>query len=150
MAGRKVGGTKAVSPENLVRLAADLAVRKKGEDVVILDMRGFSLGCDFFLIVSAKSDPHVRAIAEWIEGELISTRGERPWHREGFALGRWVLLDYVDFVVHVFHEEARQNYMLDRLWGDAPRQEVELPARVAEPGVGDDETADLGDGECRS
>ena len=127
------------STEDLIRLAADLALQKKGEDVVILDLRAFPIGCDFFIIVSAKSNPHARAIAEWIEDELIDHKGVRPWHREGLAYGHWILLDYVDWVVHVFHEEARQYYMLERLWGDAPRERLDGGIPVGDAAAGEDE-----------
>jgi ribosome-associated protein len=105
-------------------LAAQLALEKKGADITILDLRGFDIGCDFFVIVTAQSDPHVRAIAEWITDEAARRQDVRPWHVEGLRLGQWVLLDYVDWVVHVFRAETRGYYMLERLWGDAPRETI--------------------------
>ncbi len=124
MAQKQGGSDTTNTPGGLARLAAALAIEKKGEDVVVLDLRRFSIGCDFFVIVTATSDPHVRAVAEWIQDEMTRRRKVRPWHREGFAHGRWILLDYVDWVVHVFLTEARQHYLLERLWGDAPREDV--------------------------
>ncbi len=122
MASNQKSNEGIVSPQELAREAANLALEKKAEDVVILDLRRFSLDCDFFLIASGTSDPHVRAIAEWVEDELQRRCGERPWHREGMSAARWILLDYVDVVVHVFLDEVRENYMLERLWGDAPTE----------------------------
>ena len=83
-----------------------------------LDLRDLEGVCDYFLIVSGASEVQVKAIAEAIE-ERLRERGLRPWHLEGLEGRRWVLLDYVEFVVHVFHEKTREYYMLDRLWGDA-------------------------------
>ncbi len=118
----------------LVRSAANLALDKKADDVVVLDLRQFSLNCDYFLIASGTSDPHVRAIADWIEEQLAAQCGEFPWHREGTAAARWILLDYVDVVMHVFLAEVRETYMLERLWGDAPVEHF-APAAPATPGA---------------
>jgi ribosome-associated protein len=124
-----------ISPLELVRAAANLALDKKAEDAVILDLRRFSLDCDYFLIASGTSDPHVRGIADWIEERLGTEYGEFPWHREGAATARWVLLDYVDVVLHIFRAEVRETYMLERLWGDAP---VERIAATAPAGPGEE------------
>ena len=123
-----------ISPLELVRSAATLALDKKADDVVILDLRQFSLNCDYFMIASGTSDPHVRAIADWIEERLAAQCGEFPWHREGVATARWILLDYVDVVMHVFLAEVRETYMLERLWGDAPVERF-APAAPSAPGA---------------
>ncbi len=91
-----------------------------------LDLRDLDGVCDYFLIVSGASEVQVKAIAEAIEDQLRERHGARPWHVEGFEGRRWVLLDYVEFVVHVFHEKTREYYMLDRLWGDARSVELGL------------------------
>ena len=101
-------------------LAARAASEKKAENVLVLDLRGLTDAADFFVIGSGTSDVQVRGIAE-----SVIEAGERsgvgtPWHVEGLAAGRWVLLDYIDVVVHVFHHEMRGYYQLERLWGDAP------------------------------
>ena len=95
---------------------------KKAFDLVGLDLAGLQGVADYFLICSAASEPQVKAIAEAVEDKLRAL-GARPWHVEG-AGRRWVLLDYVDVVVHVFHEKTREYYLLERLWGDA--RSVEL------------------------
>jgi ribosome-associated protein len=97
---------------------------KKAREVVLLDLRAFPLGTDYFLIASGGSDVHVRAIADGIVDELRRRHGVAPWHVEGRANGRWVLLDYVDWVAHIFHRETREYYLLERLWGDAPRENL--------------------------
>jgi ribosome-associated protein len=107
----------------LAREAANLALSKKAEDVVILDLRGLSTVTDFFVICSGSSDTHVRAISDAIEDGL-EAKGVRKWHIEGYTHRRWVLLDYVDVVVHVFHHKTREFYLLERLWGDAEIERI--------------------------
>ncbi|HEX4633703.1 MAG TPA: ribosome silencing factor [Gemmatimonadales bacterium] len=87
---------------------------RKAVHVVVLDLRGLSEATDYFVIASGTSDAHVRGMAD----HLMSL--EHPHHVEGLTQGRWVLLDYVDFVVHLFHPELRDFYQLERLWGEAP------------------------------
>jgi ribosome-associated protein len=103
-----------------VSAAAELALDRKARDTTILDLRGLSSATDFFIIASGTSDIHVRSIAEHIIEEMKRT-GVRPDHVEGMRGGRWVLIDYIDFVIHVFHPAARAFYQLERLWGDAPQ-----------------------------
>lgn len=110
-------------PTELAR-AVELALDRKARDPVILDLRRISNATDYFLIVNGTSDLHVRAIAEHIIEEL-AREGVRPDHVEGLRGGRWVLIDYIDFVVHVFHPAAREFYQLERLWGDAPAHTLE-------------------------
>lgn len=104
--------------------AIELSRERKGRDLLLLDLRGLSDATDYFLLVSGTSDLHVRAIAEHILDELRKV-GVRPGHVEGLRAGRWVLIDYIDFVVHVFHPGARDFYQLERLWGDAPAHHLE-------------------------
>lgn len=85
---------------------------------MILDLEGVSDMTDCFVIASGSSDTHVRAIAEHVAEEM-KKRGFRPHHVEGLTQGRWALVDFVDFVVHVFHPTLRSFYQLERLWGDA-------------------------------
>ncbi len=102
----------------LLRVAAEAAASKKAADLVGLDLRDLDGVADWFLICSGSSEPQVKAIAEAVE-EKLKAAGARPWHVEGREGRRWVLLDYVDVVVHVFHEKTREYYLLERLWGDA-------------------------------
>jgi ribosome-associated protein len=110
--------TESDLPE-AVRRATELAQELKAHDVMVLDLRGISSATDFFLLASGRSDVQVKAIAEHVVDELRG-EGHRPSHVEGLRGGRWALLDYVDFVVHVFHPQARSFYQLENLWGDAP------------------------------
>ncbi len=114
-------------PDNIppaLERAIELAIERKARDVVLLDLRPVSDATDFFLIVSGTSDVHVRSIAEHILEELKS-EGVRADHLEGLRGGHWVLLDYIDYVIHVFHPAARDFYQLERLWGDAPQYPID-------------------------
>ena len=91
----------------------------KGRDILVLDLRGLSEATDYFVMASGMSDAHVRGIAESVLRRL-DQGGLRAYHVEGLSGGRWVLLDFVDFVVHLFHPETRGFYQLERLWSDAP------------------------------
>jgi len=105
-------------PDEL-RWAVEAADDLKANQVRVLDLRPVSDATDFFVIASGTSEGHVRGIAERVV-EAMGRRGVRPHHVEGVSGGRWVLLDFVDLVVHVFHPEARAFYRLERLWDDAP------------------------------
>ena len=111
--------------DHLVRVAAEAAASKKASDLVALDLRELGGVADYFLICSGGSDVQVKAIADAID-EKLRERGARPWHVEGLEGRRWVLLDYVEFVVHVFHHKTREYYLLERLWGDARKVELGL------------------------
>jgi ribosome-associated protein len=110
-------------------------LEKKGEDVVVLDLRGRSDVCDFFVLATGGSDVQVRAIAKNVQDQLISAR-QKTRGVEGLAEGRWALLDYFDVVVHIFQPRAREYFQIERLWGDAGRLDVEpewfAAAEVAE------------------
>ena len=112
------GGPADDVPEP-VRKAAARALERKADDVTVLDVRGISTATDFFLIASGRSDVQVKAIAEHVIDGAKSD-GHRPEHVEGLDQGRWVLVDYIDHVVHVFHPAVREFYQLETLWGDAP------------------------------
>jgi len=109
-------------PDELAR-ATDLAIDRKAGAPVLLDLRGMSGATDWFLVVTGNSDTHVRAIADHIIEEMKKS-GSSPDHVEGLRAGRWVLIDYIDFVIHVFHPSARDFYQLERLWGDAPTHAI--------------------------
>jgi ribosome-associated protein len=105
--------------DNLARRAALICVDNKAADVVLLDLHGVTDMTDYFVVASGTSDTHVRSVAQHVVEELAA-RGVKVQSVEGMSQGRWVLLDYVDFVVHVFHPSLRAFYQLERLWGDAP------------------------------
>ena len=105
------------------RRAATLLSEHKAQDVVMLDLRPVTDMADFFIVASGTSDTHVRSTANLVM-EAMKKEGLPVTSVEGLEQGRWVLLDYVDFVVHVFHPALRSFYQLERLWGDAPAVSV--------------------------
>lgn len=117
--GRGRGRARQGRAPKALRLVTDALADRKAVDAVVLDLRGLCAATDYFVIASGTSDAHVRGMAEHLLTAL-APRGIAPHHVEGLAQGRWVLLDYVDFVVHVFHPQLREFYQLERLWGDAP------------------------------
>lgn len=108
----------------LAQRAAQTALDNKALDVVLLDLRDVTDMTDFFIIASGTSDTHVRSIGEHVLAEM-KREGSPAHHVEGLEKGRWVLLDFVDFVVHIFHPTLRSFYQLERLWGDAERIPLE-------------------------
>ena len=115
------------SAEAVARLAARAALDKRAVDLVVLDLQGMSSLADFFLVCTGRSIAQMDTIAEAI-AVTLRAEGIRVRHREGTAESGWLLLDYGDVVVHVFGEEARAFYGLERLWGDAPVLSVERGA----------------------
>jgi ribosome-associated protein len=105
---------------DLAIAAARAASSKKAERIVILDVSRQLVITDHFVICNGRTQRQVRTIAEEVERSLSEDRNVKPFRREGVREGRWVLLDYVDFVVHVFEPEERDYYDLERLWADAP------------------------------
>ncbi len=114
---------KTASPrtvEQRARLCAELAAERRAENIVILDLRNLSSVAEFFVIASATADIQVRSTADRIKDGMQEVF-EPVWRREGYENGQWIILDYVDIVCHIFLQEKREFYQLDRLWGDAPR-----------------------------
>lgn len=129
------GATIIDAPAEVIR-SVEAAMDKKALDPVLLDLRGLSDVTDYFLICHGTSNRHVVAIAENIEQQLRTDLNRRPKNVEGLQEGDWVLLDYYDFVVHVFREDRRQFYRLESLWGDAPT----IDLRSLMPSLGDAES----------
>ncbi len=97
--------------------------------MVIIDLRKLNAPTDYFVVCSGSTDKHVRAIAGNIVEGMKKKKKIRAWHVEGHQAGRWVLIDYVNVVVHVFSDVARKFYSLETLWGDAPIEEIRPPVR---------------------
>jgi ribosome-associated protein len=106
----------------LARTIARHTLTKKASDVLIMDLRGLTSMADYFVVCSADSDIQVKAIASAVEDGMVKA-GVRPWHIESGS-SNWVLLDFVDVVLHVFHKATRPFYSLERLWGDAKMERV--------------------------
>ena len=109
--------------EEQARLCAKYADDKKAEDIVILDVRGISPITDYFVICTASSPPHLRAVQGEIDDMMIHEHGQRPRWRDTNYESEWLVLDYADVMVHVFQTEKREFYALEQLWGDAKRVE---------------------------
>ncbi len=112
--------------KNLAYKITNLIFNKKGYDVKVLDLRKLTTFADYFVICSADSDTQVKAVADEIDKELRD-EGIKYWHKEGYKSLTWVLVDYVDVVVHIFKKDAREFYKLEKLWGDAPVEDVQDP-----------------------
>lgn len=110
---------------DMVKAAASAAMSRRAEDGVILDLRELHGFTDFFAIFSGASDIQVEGISQAVLEELENNWEQKPWHQEGERKADWILLDYVDFVVHIFLSERRAYYNLERLWAEA--EQIELP-----------------------
>jgi ribosome-associated protein len=118
-------------PNDIVRASIPLIQSKKGRDIAILDLRGITDVADYFVLCTADSDIQAKAISDaLVEGMKI--QGHRPWHTEGYESRKWVLIDFVDVVIHIFQQESRKFYGLERLWGDAPRITMDEDGRDEE------------------
>ena len=112
--------------DQILKIITESIFEKKGVDVKILDLRNITTIADYFVICSGESDMQVKAIADNVDKSL-SDEGIKVWKKEGFKALSWVLIDLSDIVVHVFRNESRQFYNLERIWGDAPVQELKDP-----------------------
>ena len=115
---------KSITPLDKAKLIAQFASEKKGEDIVLMDMRNISMMCDYFVLISASSSRRINAISNNIQRKL-SKEHIRLLHLEGKNNPYWVLLDYEDVVAHIFHEDIRGFYGLERLWSDARTESLD-------------------------
>ena len=115
-----------MNSKDLANSITELIFNKKGYDVKILELRDITSIADYFVICSADSDTQVKAIADEVDKKLRD-EGIKSWHTEGYRSLNWVLIDFVDVVVHVFKKESREYYNLEKLWGDAPVVDVTDP-----------------------
>jgi ribosome-associated protein len=97
------------------------ADEKQAADITILDLRGLSQLCDFFVICTAGSEPHIKAIRQHALKGLADDHAVKANHRDGAAESQWIVLDFIDVIVHIFHQDRRRFYALEDLWADAPR-----------------------------
>lgn len=124
MSGRKKGTTRLTRNSKLFRAVIRAIQSKKGAHTLSLDLRKIPEAvADFFIITEATSQPQIRAIADEVEAEVKKTTGEAPYHHEGKDHLQWVLLDYVNIVVHIMVPESRRFYKLEEMWSDAPAEE---------------------------
>jgi len=128
----------------LAQIAAEAAAEKLAADIIAYDVSEQLVITDVFLLCSAANDRQIRAVVDEIE-EKLRQAGARPVRREGEREGRWVLLDYLDIVIHVQHAEERVYYALERLWKDCPRVPLPEPVGVARSAPGAAQDSDLGE-----
>ncbi|MFM1768352.1 MAG: ribosome silencing factor [Verrucomicrobiota bacterium] len=107
--------------KKLANLCRKLADNRKAEDLVVLDVRKISSVTDYFVIASGTSEPHLRAIADEIQGKLETEHGLQPRNIDGSLTGGWVVLDFFDVIVHIMRADVRAHYDLEGLWSDAPK-----------------------------
>ncbi|MDD3095787.1 MAG: ribosome silencing factor [Candidatus Neomarinimicrobiota bacterium] len=105
---------------HLAEKISELAIEKKAEDVLIMDMREIAGFTDYFVIMTGNSDTHIRTLSDHIEKEL-SRYKVKIWHKEGYENLKWVLMDYIDVIVHIFDVQTRSYYDLETLWSDAEK-----------------------------
>ncbi len=122
-----------VNSEDLKNLIIEQILEKKGENIVVLDLRGISSITDFFVICSGNVEQHIKAIKDNII-EQLAKKGIHYWHIEGELANTWILIDYVDVVVHIFHPLTRDFYKLEKLWSDAKLEKVKTDYENIEVG----------------
>ncbi len=110
-----------INSEALARLCAEIAADKKAEDIIVLDLRGLSSFTDFYVICTGSSEPQLKAVANEVQDRLKKDYGRRPLGIDGPPLSQWVVADYGDVVMHIFHSSKRDLYRLEDMWNDAPR-----------------------------
>lgn len=113
-------------PERIARLCAHFASEKKAEEIIVLDLRGLISFADFFVVCSGTSEPHLKAISGEIEDKLQKEHGVNPSNVDGYPSSQWMVIDYMDVLVHIFASDKRGFYALEDLWSDAPRLTLDL------------------------
>jgi ribosome-associated protein len=116
---------RELTPEELAQRIAEIASDKVAHDIRIFDLRGIVSYTDFFVICSGRTERQTKAIHDAIYQELKDVHGRLPRRVEGLSEARWILMDYLDAVVHIFTPDARSYYRLEQLWGDAPSQTID-------------------------
>jgi len=119
-----------MSSYRLANLIGKQALEKKASEINVVDLRKLSEVTDYFVICSADVEIHAKAIADHII-ESLKKKGIRLWHKEGYQNSKWILLDYVDVVVHIFLRATREFYGLERLWGDAKIKEIKPESKLS-------------------
>ena len=117
--------TRELAPEELAERIAQIASDKLAQDIRVIDLRGIVSYTDFFIICSGNTERQAKAIHDAIYQELKDVYGRLPRRVEGLTESRWILMDYLDAVIHIFTPDARSYYRLEQLWGDAPSKTVE-------------------------
>lgn len=120
-----VNDAKTADSEKLIEVITEAMLDRKAEDIIVLDVHELTTLADKFIVCHASTDVQIKAIADNINKETHENLGEKAWKEEGRESRRWVILDYVNVVVHIFKKELREYYALERMWNDAPVQRIE-------------------------
>lgn len=120
-----VNDAKTADSEKLIEVITEAMLDRKAEDIIVLDVHKLTTLADKFIVCHASTDVQIKAIADNINKETYENLGEKAWKEEGRESRRWVILDYVNVVVHIFKKELREYYALERMWNDAPVQRIE-------------------------
>ncbi|MCW9707436.1 ribosome silencing factor [Fodinibius salsisoli] len=123
-----VNNTKTADSDKLIDVITEAMLDRKAEDITVIDVHGLTTLTDKFVVCHASTDVQIKAIANHISQETKEQLGEKPWKEEGRESRRWVILDYVNVVVHIFKKELREYYALERMWNDAPVRKIEETA----------------------
>lgn len=123
-ADSRPGVKRLTKSSKIIKTIIEAIQEKKGQHIVSLDLRKINEAvADFFIICEATSQPQIRAIADNIQDKVLEKCAEKPYHHEGAATAQWILIDYINVVVHVMHPENRKFYQLEEMWSDAAAQE---------------------------
>lgn len=117
--------TKTADSDRLIEVISEALLEKKAEDITVLDVHELTTLADRFIVCHASSDVQIKAIADNVNKETSEKLDEKAWKEEGRESRRWVILDYVNVVVHIFKKELREYYALERMWNDAPLRKIE-------------------------
>lgn len=123
-ANSRPGVKRLTKSSKIIKTIIEAIQEKKGQHIVSLDLRKINEAvADFFIICEASSQPQIRAIADNIQDKVLEKCSEKPYHHEGATTAQWILIDYINVVVHVMHPENRKFYRLEEMWSDAAAQE---------------------------
>lgn len=115
---------KTADSETLIEAITEALLEKKAKEIVLLDVRGLTTLTDYFVVCHGTSETQIKALANSVLDKTREKIGEKAWKKEGLDARRWIILDYVNVVVHIFNEEKRNFYGIERMWNDAVRTEI--------------------------
>ena len=120
---KSISKTKSADSKEFIPCITDALLEKKARDVVLLDVRELTTLTDYFIVCHGTSETQIRALANNVLDKTTEILGEKAWKKEGMDTRRWIILDYVNIVVHIFNEEKRNYYGIERMWNDARKTE---------------------------
>lgn len=121
---KSISSEKSTDSTILINCITDALLEKKAKDIVLLNVRNLTTLTDYFIICHGTSETQIKALANNVLDKTNEVLGEKAWKKEGMDARRWIILDYVNVVVHIFNEEKREYYGIERMWNDAERTEI--------------------------